>query len=58
MSSDNLKTPSLLGGSERMSAKHLGLHNTSSPLFIEKNYFLKALLILRTLNAFYLFFFF
>lgn len=36
MSSENLKTPCLLGGSKQMSAKHLGLHNISSPLFIEK----------------------
>lgn len=39
MSSENLKTPRLLGGSKRMSAKHLGLHNTSSPSFIGKKVF-------------------
>jgi len=36
MSSENLKTPCLLEGSKRMSAKHLGLHNISFLLFIEK----------------------
>lgn len=57
MSSENLKTPCLLEGSKRMSAKHLGLHNISSPLFIENKSFLKALHILRTRNAFFPFFF-
>lgn len=34
MSSENLKTPCLLEGSKWKAAKHLGLHNVSSPLFI------------------------
>lgn len=56
MSSENLKTPCLLGGSKQMSDKHLGLHNISSSLFIEKKVFLESTSYFENTECFLSFF--